>query len=50
MTRYFVDRGQKVQQGQKIGELGTTGYSTGPHLHFSIFKNGDAVDPLRFLK
>jgi murein DD-endopeptidase MepM/ murein hydrolase activator NlpD len=50
MTRYIVDRGQKVQQGQKIGELGTTGYSTGPHLHFSIFKNGDAVDPLRFLK
>ncbi len=50
MIRYVVDRGQKVQQGQKIGELGTTGYSTGPHLHFSIFKNGDAVDPLRFLK
>ena len=40
-------RGQKVQQGEKIGELGTTGYSTGPHLHFSIFRNGEAVDPLR---
>ena len=50
LTRYIVGRGQKVQQGQKIGELGTTGYSTGPHLHFSIFHNGEAVDPLRFLK
>jgi len=45
-----VSRGQKVRQGQEIGQLGTTGYSTGPHLHFSIFHNGEAVDPLRFLK
>lgn len=50
LTRSIVTRGQKVSQGQEIGELGTTGYSTGPHLHFSIFKNGEAVDPLRFLK
>jgi murein DD-endopeptidase MepM/ murein hydrolase activator NlpD len=50
LTRSVVLRGQKVQQGDKIGELGTTGYSTGPHLHFSIFHNGQPVDPLRFLK
>jgi murein DD-endopeptidase MepM/ murein hydrolase activator NlpD len=50
LTRYMVTRGQKVQQGQKIGALGSTGYSTGPHLHFSIFHNGEAVDPLRFIK
>jgi murein DD-endopeptidase MepM/ murein hydrolase activator NlpD len=50
LTRYLVGRGQKVQQGETIGELGTTGYSTGPHLHFSIFHNGQPVDPLRFLK
>ncbi len=50
LTRSVVSKGQKVSQGQKIGELGSTGYSTGPHLHFSIFKNGEAVDPLRFLK
>ena len=50
LTRYVVSRREKVQQGEKIGELGTTGYSTGPHLHFSIFRNGEAVDPLAFLK
>lgn len=50
LSRYVVARGQKVQQGEKIGELGTTGDSTGPHLHFSIFRNGEAVDPLAFLK
>ncbi|HUI71396.1 MAG TPA: M23 family metallopeptidase [Spirochaetia bacterium] len=50
LSRYIVARGQKVQQGQEIGELGTTGYSTGPHLHFSVFRNGEAVDPLSFLK
>ncbi len=50
LSRYVVERRAKVQQGEKIGELGTTGYSTGPHLHFSIFRNGEAVDPLPFLK
>ncbi|MGD0723999.1 MAG: M23 family metallopeptidase [Spirochaetia bacterium] len=50
LARYLVSRGQKIRQGQEIGELGTTGYSTGPHLHFSIFHNGEAVDPMRFLK
>ena len=50
LTRYLVRRGQRVQQGETIGELGTTGYSTGPHLHFSVFHNGQPVDPLRFLK
>ncbi len=50
LTRSIVSRGQKIGQAQKIGELGSTGYSTGPHLHFSIFRNGQPVDPLRFLK
>lgn len=50
LNRIAVSTGQKVAQGQKIGELGNTGYSTGPHLHFSIYRGSEPVDPLRFLK
>jgi murein DD-endopeptidase MepM/ murein hydrolase activator NlpD len=45
-----VAQGTSVEQGAKIGEVGSTGRSTGPHLHFALFKNGRAVDPLEFLK
>lgn len=38
--------GQTVQAGQQIGQLGNTGLSTGPHLHFELYRNGEAVDPL----
>jgi len=50
LNRIAVSTGQRVAQGQKIGELGNTGYSTGPHLHFSIYRGSEPVDPLRFLK
>jgi murein DD-endopeptidase MepM/ murein hydrolase activator NlpD len=50
LNRIAVSTGQKLAQGQKIGELGNTGYSTGPHLHFSIYRGSEPVDPLRFLK
>lgn len=50
LNRITVSTGQKVAQGQKVGELGNTGYSTGPHLHFSIYRGSEPVDPLRFLK
>lgn len=49
LNDYATVKGKQVAQGERIGFLGNTGYSTGPHLHFSIFKNGRAVDPLRFL-
>ncbi|MDR2493918.1 MAG: M23 family metallopeptidase [Spirochaetaceae bacterium] len=45
-----VTQGTHVSQGTKIGEVGSTGYSTGPHLHFALYKNGRAVNPLDFLK
>ncbi|MGB3639891.1 MAG: peptidoglycan DD-metalloendopeptidase family protein [Rivularia sp. (in: cyanobacteria)] len=56
LTRYahnskiIVSKGQQVQQGQRISLMGSTGFSTGPHLHFEIRKGGKkAVNPIAFL-
>jgi len=49
MTHYIVSVGQYVQQGQVIGYCGSTGGSTGPHLHFGIYQNGKSVNPAYFI-
>ncbi len=48
MSSYSVSSGQYVQRGQQIGRVGSTGNSTGPHLHFEVLINGAAVDPMQY--
>ena len=50
MSKRIAQKGQRVSQGTRIGLVGSTGYSTGPHLHFTVYKNGKLVDPLTLLK
>ncbi|HEY8780079.1 MAG TPA: M23 family metallopeptidase [Mucilaginibacter sp.] len=49
LSHISVRVGQEVTVGQKIGEVGSTGRSTGSHLHYEIRKNGKAVNPVNFL-
>lgn len=49
MSRLAVSAGQSVRQGQLVGYVGCTGFCTGPHLHFEVRLNGQAVDPLGLL-
>jgi murein DD-endopeptidase MepM/ murein hydrolase activator NlpD len=43
-------KGQTIPQSQPIGLSGSTGYSTGPHLHFALFRKGSPINPLKYLK
>ena len=55
-SRYYhlssvgVEPGDTVKRGDRIGALGSTGRSTGPHLHFAVWKDGESVNPLEYLE
>lgn len=49
LERIEVEEGQAVSAGQRVGLVGTTGNSTGPHLHFEILVSGQAIDPWPYL-
>jgi murein DD-endopeptidase MepM/ murein hydrolase activator NlpD len=49
LSQLNVETGERVSRGQIIGLVGSTGFSTGPHLHFEVRQNGDPRDPLAFL-
>ena len=50
LSRIDVRKGGRVEQGQRIGSVGSTGWATGPHLHFEFRVNGQHQDPLRVAK
>ena len=49
LSRIYVKRGQYVRSGKIIGRAGSTGWSTGPHVHFTLWHNGKLINPLKVL-
>ncbi|MFH1745174.1 MAG: peptidoglycan DD-metalloendopeptidase family protein [bacterium] len=50
LSKFYVKRGERVTKGQAIGAMGSTGWSTGPHLHFEVIINGKKYNPLNYIK
>jgi len=50
LSQVRVEVGQKVSRGEQIGDMGSTGRSTGTHLHYEVRVNGTAVNPMTFIK
>ena len=49
LSKILVQEGEMVKQGQKVAESGNTGLSTGPHLHYSLWKGEKLLDPMDYL-
>ena len=50
LHKSYVKKGQYLERGDDVGELGSTGRSTGPHLHYEIIYQGKDVNPMPFVK
>ncbi|MBU1684083.1 peptidoglycan DD-metalloendopeptidase family protein, partial [Patescibacteria group bacterium] len=50
LSKFYVKTGQKVGKGESIGAMGSTGWSTGPHLHFEVIINGRKHNPLNYIR
>lgn len=50
LSQVTAREGERISQGELVGRIGSTGYSTGPHLHFTIFKAYEPVNPLDYIK
>jgi murein DD-endopeptidase MepM/ murein hydrolase activator NlpD len=49
LSKISVKKGEKLSMGDKVGEAGSSGYSTGPHLHFELRKDGMILDPEKYI-
>ena len=49
MSSRSVSEGQMISQGQEVGKVGSTGSSTGNHLHFNVYYNGNLQNPLNYI-
>ena len=50
LSKFYVKKGEEVTKGQAIAAMGSTGWSTGPHLHFEVIINGTKYNPLNYIK
>jgi murein DD-endopeptidase MepM/ murein hydrolase activator NlpD len=50
LSKILVKKGDTIATGDAVGKVGSSGRSTGPHLHYEVRRNGDPLNPLRFLR
>jgi murein DD-endopeptidase MepM/ murein hydrolase activator NlpD len=49
LSEITVKNGQRVKRGDVVGLMGSTGYSTGPHLHYEVLRNGQFINPTKYI-